>query len=272
MDFQDLPSNLKKPLIISSSTALSQTIPVPKGASFVFAVLRAKGGNGGNGFTRTAGSAGGGGGGGGPGAADSVLFPASLFNGSLVIDITSAGVLALQNSRRLTLSSVSNGSNGSNGTGAAAGALGGPGAVTTTGIYAIESGLRTLQVATAGGAQTGAAGVSITATALNTHTGGMGGGGCTTTNFAGGGLTFVALGGLLVTGGTAAGGKGNSGFFLHDVNYGVGGGGGGSNNSGVGGAGGDGVGYGCGGGGGGAGTTGGVGGIGGPAAAFLYFF
>jgi hypothetical protein len=271
MDFQGFVSNLKKPLIISSNGLATQTIAVPKSASFVLAHLRGKGGNGGNGFTRAAGSAGGGGGGGGGGGANFVLLPANIFQGSFRIDISSTGTISLTNAKNLPLASANNGSAGGNGTATVVGALGAAGAVSTFGTYAIETGTRTIQAATAGGVVAGGAGVSTTATNLNTHTGGMGGAGCTTTNFAGGGLTFTSLGGLLVPGGTAAGGQGGHGFFMHDMNYGVGGGGGGSNNSGVGGAGGGGGGYGCGGGGGGAGLTAGTGGGGGPAAAFLYF-
>lgn len=118
---------------------------------------------------------------------------------------------------------------------------------------------------TAGGAQTGAVGTDQTIGTACMILGGTGGAGCTTTTYAGGGLTAVSNTPFLAYSGGAAGTAGSPGFQMSPYPIFVGGFGGGSSNSATGGAGGHGSTWGTGGGGGGGGVTvGGRGGDGGP--------
>lgn len=128
-------------------------------------------------------------------------------------------------------------------------------------------------IGTAGGASSGAAGTAFSLGAGNIQSPfipGTGGGGVTTTDFAGGAIS-AAGGWPGLVGGAAGGGRGQNGY-APNMAFGVrymglsplyyGGTGGGTLDAGTGGAGGDGA-LGSGGGGGGGGTTGGGGGKGG---------
>lgn len=253
----------------------------PKGVKFVGFKLHGSGAGGGNGFTRTAGSAGGGGGGGGSGAMVNALFRAEHLPNVLYILSPRGGNAASVGGRAwvmlepgqttaafaLLCSGAADAAAGGTGTGAAAGALGAAGTVATlaTASWAYlamywyaSAGF----AGVAGGAQTGAVGASVTP--AGPMTGGAGGAGCTTTDFAGG--TIAAFGRIRTAPAASStpGGEGLPGLWLPSWMLSTGGNGGASNNSGTGGKGGDG-GPGSGGAGGGAGATGGAGGVGGPA-------
>lgn len=271
----------------------------PAGATMVYMLTLGGGGGGGGGFTRTAGSAGGGGGSGASSGICRMLIPAILLPDTLYIQCGAGGlggnasgaggngmISYIFTSRVANLPNVVLQSNntapggGAAGTGAAGGAAGGAPGISNTqllqrlgGLWQAENGV----AGVAGGAQTGAVGVDITAWSALCVTPGASGAGCTTTDFAGGQVTATAIldvgtqgyysasAGGVAKGGTAAGVgvDGSSGVFKLTPLYDTGGAGGGSNNSGQAGNGGKG-GYGCGGGGGGAGATGGKGGDGGP--------
>lgn len=275
-----------------------QTWQKPRGISMVSFTTVGGGGGGGGGFTRTAGSAGGGGGSGACSGIARFQCPAVLVPDILYVQVGHGGMggaasgagTAGTNSFVLTAktavlpnilcySGVNAPGGGGAGTGAAGGAAGTVPTIAVTqppntwGQWFATVGL----VGVAGGAQTGAVGVDVTAWAALPMSPGASGAGCTTTDFAGGQQTATALldigsqgyfptgAGNVVKGGTAAGTGVDGGGGIRRVApfFNTGGSGGGSNNSGQAGHGGNG-GYGCGGGGGGAGTTGGRGGNGGP--------
>jgi len=270
----------------------------PKGVSMVSMVAIGGGGGGGGGFSRTAGSAGGGGAGGGAAGIARFICPAQLLPDELYVQCGDGGIggaasvsggsgtlsYVLYNPTTIAAPNIVLASGatapggGGAGTGAAAGAApAAPSIATTQTPNALGWWFATVGLGgSAGGAQTGAVGTSVTAWAATPVSAGAGGAGCTTTDFKGGDQTVTALthatssvyhvtgAGNLVTGGAAGGGtEGGSGYKRITPFLNCGGAGGGSKNSGQAGAGGNG-GYGCGGGGGGAGTTGGRGGNGGP--------
>lgn len=254
----------------------------PRGSFSTLYGLCIGGGNlGGNGFTRVAGAAGGGGGGGGSSGHARIILPIDYVTQTLYIQVSAvnSGVVSYicahpsaQATTAYALSSGTTAGVGGNGTGAAAGAGGAAGAVPVIndmslagiGNYVMVAG----QAGSAGGAQTGVAGTAQTfPTGGTICMGGTGGGGTTSADFAGGGITAITGSYLSdIKPPAAAGGsnKGTDGFTFWKPFFNFPGMGGGSSNAGVGGNGGVGNAYGAGGGGGGAGTTGGTGGKGGP--------
>lgn len=274
-----------------------QTWQKPKGCSFIFMQAISGGGGGGGGFSRAAGNPGGGG---GSGACSGIArfncfandLPDTLFiqvgmggQGGAAGAAGGAGVNSLILTGRIA--NVPNivlqsGVNAPGGGGGGTGAAGGPAGTVPTiavvqpynvmGMWQANVGL----VGIIGGAQTGAAGGSVTAWATIPFSPGGPGAGCTTTNFAGGNINttatfdagnqgyYTSAGGGVAPGGTGIGAQinGSSGVLRLLPFFNSGGAGGGSHNAGQAGHGGSG-GYGCGGGGGGAGTTGGMGGNGG---------
>jgi hypothetical protein len=256
----------------------------PPGCRMSFFFMVGSGGSGAGGFSRTAGSAGGGGGGGGGSGNLRILIPTFFLPDELFFSVgkgaaggaaNSIGVsgvstlMAVQpNSTSGVLIGTTNGggTTGFAGTGSAGGNGGGGGAaVGQAGILGVLNlGMWFSSVGdagTAGGAQTGAVGVTQAGNtqAAMTFGGGTGGGGSTTADFGGGQFTAIVAS-LFPTILGVAQANGISGFPIPGQGFNLlAGQGGGSNNSGVGGAGGAGS-FGCGGGGGGAGTTGGQGG------------
>jgi len=262
-------------------------IEIPEGARWLHFMLCGAGGNGGNGFTRAAGNTGRGGGGGGSGAmslgfaVNSIFFPSVLFANlvgagstyysSLGMKSNLEGDTVVSSGYSQTLLVAPAGSPGTAGSSASGGTGGNGGGGLGGGANSLLTMWKVLDGTDggAGGTQTGAIGVSPPTRTGCFLTGGAGGAGCQTLDFAGGSVTGV---GPIPTvlGGQAAGERGGGGFtafgpqgVLH-----TGAGGGASHNSGTAGIGGSGA-PGCGGGGGGAGTTGGTGGTGGRA--FLMF-
>jgi hypothetical protein len=259
----------------------------PRGVSMCFMVLVNGGGGGGGGRQRAAGGSGGGGGGGGSGSISNVLIPAFLLPNELYIQVglggpggiagtsgTTGGISAVSLGRSAVVPNAiirggnTGGQPGGGGQGGSAGS-GGNGGTTAAALPPSAFGLyiSTAGVAgSAGGVSAGAVGVSITDVWNGIMvSGGAGGAGCTTTDFAGGAVNLTAAADFPaqnIPGGAAAGGNGNGGIQLWQPFAGSGGSGGGSNNSGQAGHGGKG-GIGCGGGGGGCGTTAGLGGNGG---------
>ncbi len=256
-----------------------QTWLRPRGKSMFSILMIGSGAGGGGGFSRTAGTAGGGGGGGGSGAITRYMAPLldidKLYLNVPVGGLGGApgvagspavtGVVSLAQNLAAVNALVGQGSvatAGGAGSAAAAGAAGAAGTLSAPfsqaflGTFTSTAGNAGL----IGGAQTGAVGASFTWAGLPL-TGGMGGAGSTTTDFAGGGIIGAGWAPSL-GGGLAAGGRGNDGWFSRWPFGSFGGTGGGSNNAGTAGDGGNGA-IGCGGGGGGAGTTGGSGGRGG---------
>lgn len=267
-----------------TATSPHYTWRKPRGTMFTAFFMHGAGNNGGVGFTRTAGSPGGGGGGGGGGAIVKAIFSNDMLPDELSVYmagglggrcyITLPGITAIAAINTYLITGAADAGVGGNGTASAAGALGAASTVMTV-TSAILSNLSISlsgssgSPGVAGGVHTGAAGVSKTID--NIVTGAAGGGGCTTTNFAGGAITGAgAYPGIIA--GTAAGGNGLDGYSFTSPRGilpigNTGGSGGGSNNSGAGGKGGNGA-PGSGGGGGGAGATGGAGGLGGPSYGF----
>jgi hypothetical protein len=291
----------------------SQKWVKPSGASMCYMVVITGGGGGGGGRTRTSTNPGGGGGGGASGNIAKYLVPAIFIpdvlwvlvgsggaggaangNGTigLATDISySAGISAISAIPNIILSSAGNNMAAATAGGTAAAGAGGTlgavinagniGAAAANSIFSVLAG----GAGTAGGVQTGAVGVDVTAV-WNTValSGGAGGAGVNTVNtgFAGGNIVlqsaldfadgtmtpasnYIAGG---VAGSSTAAGDGNAGVQLWKPFYMTGGSGGGSSDGGIGGNGGNG-GIGCGGGGGGAGTTGGRGGNGGNGFAII---
>ena len=285
LDFSHLPNTLSG-ADIQTFNALGasdfQTWLRPRGKSMISILSLSSGAGGGGGFSAAASTARGGGGGGGAGTLTRFLAPlididrlyinvplGGLGGAAGVAGATAGnGTVSLAPNLNTAVNAIFNVSGalatgGGAGTASAAGAAG-VGAVTSgaagqgnSGILSVTAG----QAGLIGGAQTGAVGGSLTFTSGNPFTGGMGGAGVTTTDFAGGSITgagwFPSF-----AGGIALGGRGADGWFSRMPFGASGGTGGGSNNAGTGGAGGNGA-LGCGGGGGGGGVTGGQGGNGG---------
>lgn len=252
----------------------------PRGKTMGMFTCIGSGSGGGNGFTGIAGSARGGGGGGGSGGMSRITIPLMFLPDLMFVnvatggDANSAGGLSYISIRpsnavrnRLLISGTAAATAGGNGTGAAAGSVGAAGTIATIAICGPLANMGVAmfvagQAGALGGAHTGAVGAS-TVWANNGHniSGGAGGAGVTTTEYAGGNITSQDWMPTIV-GGVATGGNGNAGFYS-DVPFGsTGGTGGGSANAVAGGSGGVGE-IGSGGGGGGGGTTGGAGGKGG---------
>lgn len=251
-----------------------QAFYVPKGAVALEILAQGPGGNGGNGFGAAAGTARGGGGGGGSGAMSRLLIPARYLPEILYIRPgipgggTPSHVSTTPNSgNQFLILRGDHGSNGGNGTASAAGTAGTAGAVlsATTCPYVGLGQFVSIagQGGAAGGVHTGAVGGSVTILAAGVpRTGGAGGAGCTTTEFAGGNITGAGLI-TTISGGALGANPGNPGVMIARPETTTGGSGAGSSNSVAGAAGGRGQ-LGSGGGGGGAGvTTGGTGGRGG---------
>lgn len=268
-----------------------QTWRKPIGVSMLCMLLIGGGGGGGGGFTGIAGSARGGGGAGGSSSITRVLVPAIYLPDTLYIQVGAGGqgvgsgggtagsgvrsyVCIAPNVDPSNVLAVSSTAvvptGGGTGTGAAAGAAGGAGTLAAIadmplagyGFFFTVGG----DAGVAGGAQTGAVGPAqgITVTGCLT-TGGSGGAGTTSADFAGGAWTAIANS-LLSENRPATPGAGSfdgsGGYLLEEPFFSFGGTGGSSSNTGPGGNGGNG-GPGSGGGGGGGGTTGGRGGDGG---------
>lgn len=279
----------------------------PRNAKMLFIWCIGAGGGGGGGFTAAAGSARGGGGGGGSGAVSRLVIPAFFLPDVIWCHCgvggagsTGSGVAGSNGSRSyvtvapgqtsgaaylITLSGAADAQGGGAGTGAAAGALGAAGTITTAtaavfhgmGLWTAVAG----QAGVAGGAQTGAAGASVTWGAGGlAFSGGAGGGGVGTNNTdqTGGAITGAGMIPTLAAG-VAAAGAGNPGVLYGPMGQVItnalawsgspwpfaslgGSGGGTAGASGTGGKGGA-ASYGSGGGGGGGGVTGGGGGRGG---------
>ncbi len=281
----------------NASAAVWQIWNKPPGVTMLSLLAIGSGSGGGGGFTGVAGSARGGGAGGGSGSHTRLLIPACQVPDTLYILTPqggagggagvagSAGSVAYvavrpdTSARNVLLVSGNPGSPGTGG-GAGTGAAGGTGgtaaSAATAAAMPLGSGAPFVSIAgqagTNGGAQTGAAGSALTLPITGLIlTGGTGGAGTTSGDFAGGG--FGAAAGALVSEArptvvySGSNFDGSAGPVLRPPSgplYFYGGIGGGAANAGPGGAGGTGA-YGCGGGGGGGGTTGGPGGPGGPA-------
>ena len=269
----------------SLSTSVDVWVPfnIESRFSFLYLLVIGGGGGGGNGATGSTGVARGGGGGGGPGAAVKLLTPLLYLPKTLYLRVspsvpaaTAGGISYVSISPSVTANEnliiANGGSNGASPT-TGSGAAGAAGAASLAGWLNGMTSFPTALIGTAGGSGSGAVGASANYGISGALTmGGMGGGGCTTTDFAGGSITSASSFNIYtptIPGGATAGLAGGSGLDLlpFDGTYPMltGGAGGASNNAATGGAGGDG-GYGCGGGGGGGGTTGGAGGRGGSGA------
>jgi hypothetical protein len=260
----------------------------PRGKSMVYMLAMGGGAGGGGGFTAAAGNARGGGGGGGSSAVISLVCPTFLLPDRLFIQVGAGGqgvssgggtagsgvnsfIAFAPDNTGINLvvqacSVVPTG--GGTGTGAAVGAAGVAGTV-PAGFVVFGPFLGTAGAAgAAGGAVAGAAGVSVSFIGLGKPMGAPGGGGTTSADFAGGGITGVAnslVSDFRPQPAAAGSNDGSGGFLLGPPSapwWSYCGLGGGSSNAGVGGNGGNG-GPGAGGGGGGGGTTGGRGGNGG---------
>jgi hypothetical protein len=261
-----------------------QSIQIPDYAKMAHIILCGPGGNGGNGFTRAAGSAGGGGGGGASGTVSSIILPLNIWMPKTLFFMghTSGGTgsylsfYPILGTLQYYLCLAGSGGNGGNGTASAVGAAGAAGTQMLISNVAYNRignwSTKASQTGAPGGAIAGGVGNAITfgSTSGLFISGGAGGGGTTSADFAGGNIS----GGVLVptlSGGLAGSNNGKKGYDqLNKCFYFSGGSGGGSSNSGIGGNGGAG-GPGCGGGGGGAGTAGGTGGLGGPGFTLVTF-
>lgn len=262
----------------------------PRGKTMCHIICIGGGAGGGGGFTRAAAAAGAGGGGGGSSAVTRVTLPLLYLPDTLYIQVgaggqgvssgggtAGSGVLSYVSiapnttaSNILAISGAAAAVGGGTGTGAAVGAVGTAGTIAVIGsmplagmgIFNVIAG----QSGAAGGAQAGAVGGAgtIPVTSVIT-TGGTGGAGTTSADFAGGLWTAIAgswLSEQRPATPAAGSNNGSSGFELWKPLFFWAGSGGSSSNTAAGGNGGNGS-YGCGGGGGGAGTTGGRGGNGG---------
>jgi len=269
---------------------------IPKNATFLHIWAIGAGTNGGAGASRTAGTAGGGGGGGATGAIVTMLIPTRFLPSTLYIVVGKGGGLSTDGYTKVMLRrgdtlgvivadslllANTGSTNGGAGSAIAAGSAGG-----TAGYFLgnnLYAGLGTLtitaaQAGSAGGAITGQAGfINSAFSGGMPFSGGAGGAGCTTTDFAGGSInptsTAQQQSGITLAGGGSVFGiyDGLNGLQFEEPFTCYGGSGGGSNNSGTGGKGGDGA-IGCGGGGGGAGVTGGAGGRGGNGRVVITWF
>lgn len=267
----------------------------PPGATWLYIYAIGAGGGGGGGFSGAAGTARGGGGGGSSATAGICLVPFYFLPDVLFVFVPrgaaggAAGVIgnsggfstvsikswtSIPSSNVVITSGSVNAPGGNPGTATGGGAA--TGAPGTAGVAAYPqagggiSNFLSGNGGVAGGAHTGAVGgQSVYPTTGIQATGGAGGAGTTSADFAGGFVTSSTntfLVGELDTNPVAGSVDGSSGrCLLGNILkpfFSIGGNGGGSSNTGVGGNGGSG-GYGSGGGGGGGGTTGGSGGRGG---------
>lgn len=262
----------------------------PRGKTMLSILCIGGGGGGGGGFTGVAASARGGGGSGGSSSITRVIIPFYFLPDVLYIQVGSGGqgvgsgggtagsgilsyVTVAPNTTAtncIAISGAAGAVGGSTGTAAAVGAAGTAGTIGVIGSCPF-AGLGNFQFiagqnGVAGGAVAGAVGTAqtIPTTSVLT-TGGSGGAGTTSADFAGGLFTAIAFSYLSEQRpATPAAGSfdGSGGSTLWKPFFSFGGTGGSSSNAGIGGNGGNG-GYGAGGGGGGAGTTGGRGGDGG---------
>ena len=267
-----------------------QTYRKPRGKTMLEILCIGGGAGGGGGFTGVAASARGGGGSGGSSAISRVVIPLWMLPDILYTQVgaggqgvgsgggtAGSGVLSYVSiapnttaSNIIAISGAAAPTGGGTGTAAAVGAAGAAGTIPVIGSMPL-AGLGFFQmiagqIGVAGGAVAGAVGTaqSIPTTSVLT-TGGTGGAGTTSADFAGGLWTAIASSWLSEQRpATPAAGSfdGSGGFNLWKPFFSFGGTGGSSSNTGVGGNGGNG-GYGSGGGGGGGGTTGGRGGDGG---------
>jgi len=272
-----------------------QKLVKPRGAKLMYAVAFGGGGGGGAGATGAAATARGGGGGGGSGGMYVGLFPLALLPDALYVAVAPAAAAgAAGTATYLSLYTANNvlnhlllaqgGGAGGTGTSTAVGAAGtaatnptGPLLGAMFGHTQFTSG----QAGAAGGAIAGGAGPQITIAAGFRVTGGNGGAGTTSADFAGG--FHVATVGAMIpqvrpVGPAAGSNPGGAGFTVGNILgsnsmplFYFGGQGGSSSNTLPGGRGGDGA-PGCGGGGGGGGTTGGAGGSGGPGQVIVLFW
>lgn len=270
-----------------TGSASWQTWTKPANARMVFITAVGAGAGGGGGFGASAGSARGGGGGGGSAASTRLVIPASLLPDTLYVlaPVGGAGVSSGTGGQgALAYVSTTQDSNvtsnivvASGGSAAGGGTSGsgvGPGNLGSAGIAASVTNMprgelgswRSIGGTTGGrgGSQAGANGQALMIPSTGPcTTGGTGGGGTTSGNFAGGAITAIT--GSTISDGRPTG-SGSNGTLLGPSSapfFSFGGLGGAANNSSAGGAGGTGA-YGSGGGGGGGGTTGGRGGDGGP--------
>jgi len=261
----------------------------PVGVTNISIICIGGGGGGGGGFGSTAGSARGGGGSGGSSGVTRVNVPAICLPDRLYIQVGAggagvssgtggSGVLSYVSvhpnttaSNIVALSGAAGAVGGGTGTGAAVGAAGTAGTIAVIGSMPLAGyGLFNViagQIGVAGGAIAGAVGTAQTIPTTSVITsGGTGGAGSTSADFAGG--LWTSISNSLISESrpaTPAAGTfdGSGGFALWKPMFFFGGTGGSSSNTTAGGNGGNGS-YGSGGGGGGAGvTTGGRGGDGG---------
>jgi len=295
LDLLHLPSSVQADVQIftcpSTVTNLQwQTWRFPRGRSMVSIFCVGGGGGGGGGFTGAASTARGGGGSGGSSAITRVLVPGFLLPETLYVQVgaggqgvgsgggtAGSGVLSYVSiapnttaSNIVAISGAAAAVGGGTGTAAAVGAAGTAGTIAVIGSMPL-AGLGNFnmiagQVGVAGGAVAGAVGTAQTIPVTSVLcTGGSGGAGTTSADFAGGAFTAISnswLSEQRPATPTAGSYNGSGGLQLWEPFFSFGGGGGSSSNAGIGGAGGNGA-YGAGGGGGGGGTTGGRGGDGG---------
>jgi len=258
----------------------------PRGVSMCQMLVFGGGGGGGGGFSDVAGTPRGGGGSGGSAGFARAVIPIFLLPDILYIQVGAGGqgvgsgggtagsgqlsfisVYPANSGSNLVLGSGGAATGGGTGTGSAAGAAGAAGSTPAVQPFGGLGQFNALggQAGVAGGVQTGSAGPSISLGTGVLLTGGAGGAGTQSADFAGGG--FVALSTSYISEqrpATAAAGSfnGSGGPQLWTPFFSYGGCGGSASDAGIGGAGGNGA-RGAGGGGGGGGTTGGRGGDGG---------
>jgi len=296
LDLQHLPTSyggadvqiFKRPSTVTNTQWL--TWIKPRGKSMINIICIGGGGGGGGGFTRAAAAAGGGGGSGGSSSMSRVTAPLHLIPDMLYIQVgaggagvgsgggtAGSGILSYVTiypntsaSNTIAISGNATAAGGGTGTGAAVGALGAAGTIPLIASMPLAGlghfDLIAGQAGVAGGAVAGGNGTAqIIPTTSILCTGGSGGAGTTSADFAGGAWTAITNSWLSEQRpATPAAGSvnGGGGFEIWKPMFFFGGTGGSSSNAGAGGAGGNGS-FGCGGGGGGAGTTGGRGGDGG---------
>lgn len=272
-----------------SSTKNWQQWTKPQNCQFVAIRVLGAGSGGGNGFSGAASSARGGGGGGAGGGICFAIFPASLLPNVLWVQVSRGGTAGNGGGRTLVsavrdiavanliiISGAGDVTAGGNGTASAAGSGGSGGSATAIGTCGFIGSAITFNAiggasGSAGGAHTGAVGVSHNRAFLHVS-GGAGGAGTTSANFSGGAMNAFGNGMFSqpsLSGSSGGGITAQSGYNMfagYLINSG--GTGGGSSDASVGSNGGDG-GLGSGGGGGGAGTTGGTGGTGGDGLAII---
>ncbi len=268
---------------LAQGAAIWQSYDIPLGANFLEILVGGGGGAGGNGFSAAAAAARGGGAGGGAGAITRLLIPTVFLPPTIQCLVGLGGAataggdsyVALQQSNiaATMLARAAGGSVGGNGSGATGGNAGVAGVITALANQGPYSALgQYVSIAGAagvsGGSQLGGIGNAATFGSAGVFvTGGAGGGGTTSADFAGGNITGAGRCPTIL-GGLAGSNAGNGGFENLLPPTFSGGSGGGSSNTGIGGAGGA-AGPGSGGGGGGGGTTGGIGGRGGNGFIFI---